>query len=179
MPVIEEAKIPLVIATSVGQEPVLLLVAIDKGERDNIGQSGRNELRQLLQTYEKNIARESPRRSHKSQAGRDRAASGNGELKMSKLGKKRIAAAKEGVAIARGEADPASYRVHVLAEIDVRAMRRRLGMSQEAFALRYGFTPARVRDWEQGRWAPDGAVRAYLKVIEKEPKAVERALAMA
>ena len=93
---------------------------------------------------------------------------------MSKLGKKLIAAAKEGIAIARGEADPASYRLHVPAKIDVRAMRRKLGMTQEIFAVRYGLTLARVRDWEQGRSAPDGAVRAYLKVIEKEPGAVER-----
>jgi putative transcriptional regulator len=98
---------------------------------------------------------------------------------MSKLGKKLIAAAREGIAIARGEADPASYRLHVPAKINVRAMRRKLGMTQENFAIRYGLTLARVRDWEQGRSAPDGAVRAYLKVIDKEPEAVERALATA
>jgi len=97
-------------------------------------------------------------------------------MEMSKLGKKLIAAAHEGIAIARGEAPPASYRLHVPAEINVRAMRQKLGMTQENFAVRYGLTLARVRDWEQGRSAPDGAVRAYLKVIEKEPEAVERAL---
>jgi putative transcriptional regulator len=100
-------------------------------------------------------------------------------MEMSKLGKKLIAAANEGIAIARGEADPASYRLHVPRKIDIKAMRHKLGMTQEAFALRYGLTLARVRDWEQGRSAPDGAVRAYLKVIEREPEAVERALAVA
>jgi putative transcriptional regulator len=95
---------------------------------------------------------------------------------MSKLGKLLIAAAKEGVAIARGEAHPESYRLHVPAEIDVRAMRKKLGMTQKTFAVRYGLTLARVQDWEQGRSVPDGAVRAYLKVIEREPEAVERAL---
>ena len=103
----------------------------------------------------------------------------NGEMEMSKLGKKLIAAAKEGVAIARGEMDPASYRLHVPAKINVRAMRQKLGMTQEEFAIRYGLTLARVRDWEQGRSAPDGAARAYLRVIEKEPEAVDRALAVA
>ena len=98
-------------------------------------------------------------------------------MEMSKLGKKLIAAAKEGVAIARGEMDPASYRLHVPAKINVRAMRQKLGMTQEEFAIRYGLTLARVRDWEQGRSAPDGAARAYLRVIEKEPEAVHRALA--
>jgi putative transcriptional regulator len=101
------------------------------------------------------------------------------EKTMSKLGKKLIAAAHEGIAIARGEADPSTYRLHIPAQIDMRAMRRRLGMTQEAFALRYGLSIARVRDWEQGRSSPDGAVRAYLMVIEREPEAVERALTMA
>jgi putative transcriptional regulator len=98
---------------------------------------------------------------------------------MSKLGKKLIVAAREGIAIARGEADPATYRLHVPAKINVRAMRLKLGMTQRTFAMRYGLTLARVRDWEQGRSEPDGAARAYLKVIEREPEAVERALAPA
>jgi putative transcriptional regulator len=100
-------------------------------------------------------------------------------MMMSKLGKKLIVAAREGVAIARGEADPSTYRLHIPSEIDVKAMRKKLGMTQEAFALRYGLTLACVRDWEQSRNAPTGPMRAYLKVIEKEPEAVERALAMA
>ena len=98
---------------------------------------------------------------------------------MSKLGKLMIAGAAEGIAIARGEADPASYRLHVPRKINVRAMRHKLGMTQEVFALRYGFTLSRVWDWEQGISAPDGGIRAYLKVIEREPEAVERALAVA
>ncbi|MGA2129465.1 MAG: hypothetical protein ABSG76_25320 [Xanthobacteraceae bacterium] len=52
-------------------------------------------------------------------------------------------------------------------------------MSQDKFAERFGFTPARVRDWEQGRSKPDGAVRAYLIVIDREREAVERALTAA
>jgi putative transcriptional regulator len=95
---------------------------------------------------------------------------------MSTLGKKLTKAARGGVAIARDEVDRSSYRVHTPAKIDVKALRTKLGMTQETLALRFGITLARVRDWEQGRSAPDGAVRAYLKVIQNEPEAVERAL---
>ena len=98
---------------------------------------------------------------------------------MSRLGKRLIQAAEEALAIARGEADPSAYRIHVPLGIDVKALRRRLRLSQDEFARRYGFTPARIRDWEQGRSKPDGAVRAYLLVIEREPEAVARALAAA
>jgi putative transcriptional regulator len=98
---------------------------------------------------------------------------------MTTLGKRLIQSAKEARKIARGEADAKSYRMHIPAEIDVRAVRVKLKMTQEEFAVRYGLTLARVRDWEQGRSSPDSAARAYLTVIEREPKAVARALAEA
>jgi putative transcriptional regulator len=86
---------------------------------------------------------------------------------------------RDAIAIAKGEADPSSYRIHVPSEVNVKSLRRRLGLSQDEFARRYGFTPARIRDWEQGRSQPDGAVRAYLTVIAREPDAVARALGAA
>jgi len=98
---------------------------------------------------------------------------------MTTLGKRLIQSAKEARKIARGEADAKSYRMHIPAEIDVRAVRVKLKMTQEEVAVRYGLTLARVRDWEQGRSSPDSAARAYLTVIEREPKAVARALAEA
>ncbi|MBX9844552.1 MAG: type II toxin-antitoxin system MqsA family antitoxin [Xanthobacteraceae bacterium] len=76
-----------------------------------------------------------------------------------------------------GTADKSRYRVHVPKKIDVRKIRRRLGLSQEAFAETYGFTVSAVRDWEQGRRKPERSARILLKIVEKEPEAVTRALA--
>jgi putative transcriptional regulator len=84
--------------------------------------------------------------------------------------------AKEALAYVRGEADLQHYRIHVPSEVDVAKLRRTLAMSQTEFSRRFGFNPASVRDWEQGRNQPTGPIRAYLKVIEKDPRAVERAL---
>jgi putative transcriptional regulator len=78
-----------------------------------------------------------------------------------------------------GTANPKDFRVHIPEKLDVRAIRKRLKMSQAAFAEHFGFSAARVRDWEQGRSSPDQAVRAYLRVIEEEPEMVERVLAAA
>jgi putative transcriptional regulator len=95
---------------------------------------------------------------------------------MSKLGKRLIKAAKSAQAIARGDADPTTYKAHVPAKVDVRAIRAKLKMSQNAFAARFGILPSTLRDWEQNRRHPDGAARVLLMVIDKEPDAVTRAL---
>jgi putative transcriptional regulator len=98
---------------------------------------------------------------------------------MSTLGKRLIKAAREGRAVVRGEADPATYRVFVPAEVDVRKIRRRLKLSQDEFAAKFGLSVATVREWEQNRRRPEGAARVLLTVIAKEPEAVSRALAVA
>ena len=59
---------------------------------------------------------------------------------------------------------------------DVAAMRRRMKLSQAQFAVRFGFSVATVRNWEQGRVLADGPARILLAVIEREPQAVVRAL---
>lgn len=60
---------------------------------------------------------------------------------------------------------------------DVRALRMRLGLSQEAFANRFGFSVATIRQYENRRRVPTGPVRILLRVIAREPDAVTRALA--
>ncbi|MGH7034906.1 MAG: helix-turn-helix domain-containing protein [Stellaceae bacterium] len=57
------------------------------------------------------------------------------------------------------------------------AIRKRLGLSQADFAVQFGFKLDAVQNWEQGRRRPEGAARAFLRVIEREPAAVQRALA--
>jgi len=76
-----------------------------------------------------------------------------------------------------GTADKRKFRVHVPAKVDVRKIRARLGLSQEAFAETYGFALSAVRDWEQGRRSPERSARILLKIVDKEPEAVTRALA--
>lgn len=76
--------------------------------------------------------------------------------------------------IEAGRAEPA--RVFVPTEVDVRAIRSAMGLSQNAFAIRFGFASGTIRDWEQGRRRPDPAARMLLRVIEREPDAVMRAL---
>jgi len=60
---------------------------------------------------------------------------------------------------------------------DVKAIRQKLGLSQAAFAQRFGFSVRTVQQWEQGRAVPDRPARILLLVVQTAPGAVERALA--
>ncbi len=92
-------------------------------------------------------------------------------------GSRIIESMKEAVAIARGEMPSNAYRVHIPAQVDVKAIRLSLGLSQVSFATRFGLSLHTLRNWEQGKRQPDPAARAYLKVIEKAPETVCEALA--
>ena len=61
-------------------------------------------------------------------------------------------------------------------DIDVAAFRSRLGMKRKPFADRFGFPIGTLTKWERGERRPDGAARALLLVIDREPEAVIRAL---
>ena len=58
----------------------------------------------------------------------------------------------------------------------VRALRKKLNMTQEQFAARFHLPLGTIRDWEQGAHRRDKAAQALLRVIAKNPDAVARAL---
>ncbi|MCK1639579.1 transcriptional regulator [Bradyrhizobium sp. 157] len=90
---------------------------------------------------------------------------------MSKKAFDKIAAGlNEALEIARGNAKPS--KLHVPPEINVRSIRQKLELSQDDFAAEFGFTINQIRDWEQARTRPLGGNRAYLMIIQRDPKAV-------
>lgn len=93
------------------------------------------------------------------------------------LGRRIASAAREVAAHLRGETDLPTYQVRVPDEIDVAALRARLGLSQTAFARAFGLDLAALQAWEQHRRRPDRTARILLAVIAREPQAVMRALA--
>ena len=98
---------------------------------------------------------------------------------MSKVGEDILRGLEQALAFANGTADESQYVVHIPPEIDVRAIRGRLGLTQQEFAIRFGFSVNTLRHWEQGRRVPEGPTRAYLMVIDREPQAVQKALRIA
>ena len=97
---------------------------------------------------------------------------------MSKKAYDQIAAGlRDAIAIARGEADPSTYRVRIPVEINTHAIREKLKLTQKQFSERYHIPLATLRDWEQGRRVPDAPARALIAAIREEPDVVRRALA--
>jgi len=94
---------------------------------------------------------------------------------MSTTGESILRGARQALEYAQGARD--GYVAHVPEEVDVVAIRKQLGLSQGQFAARFGFKLDALQNWEQGRRRPDGTARAFLRVIEREPDAVQRALA--
>ncbi|MFZ3222758.1 MAG: helix-turn-helix domain-containing protein [Rugosibacter sp.] len=81
----------------------------------------------------------------------------------------------EAIAHARGD-KRTGVLVYRPESVDVKELRQRVGMTQEAFAARFGFSVATLRHWERGDRAPGGPALVLLNVIAKDHKAVMRAL---
>jgi len=95
----------------------------------------------------------------------------------STFGSDLIEALGEAVRVEEGEETGATARVVAVDTVDVRSIRRSLGMSRPRFAAVFGLEARSVQEWEQGRRRPDKATRSFLKVIARNPSAVADALA--
>ena len=58
----------------------------------------------------------------------------------------------------------------------IKAVRRKTGLSQSRFAERLQLNVATIRNWEQGRTRPDAAAITLLAVIDHAPKMMMRTL---
>lgn len=83
---------------------------------------------------------------------------------------------QDALAHAGGESSRARLRRPRRAEIDVAAVRTKLGLTQPAFAQLCGVSVATLRNWEQGRRRPTGPSRALLFLVDAEPRAALRAM---
>ncbi len=96
--------------------------------------------------------------------------------KSQTVGESIIQGLKEAIAWTKGENDNVRVTLVRVPEVDVRKVRLKMGLSQAQFAAKFGFPPATLRNWEQGRSHPDASTRVLLAVIAKHPEAVEDVL---
>ena len=92
------------------------------------------------------------------------------------VGARIVEGLEQAIAWTRGENDNVRVTLVHVPEVDIRKVRTKMGLSQAQFATKFGFPPATLRNWEQGRSRPDAPTRVLLAVIAKHPEAVEDVL---
>jgi putative transcriptional regulator len=99
-----------------------------------------------------------------------------GAMTMGRFGKELIESLAQAAAHAEGRRLK-GVRVTKVEVPDVRAIRRALRMSQHRFAAAYRIPLPTLKNWEQGRRAPDAPAMAYLLAIKRRPKEIMEAVA--
>jgi putative transcriptional regulator len=98
---------------------------------------------------------------------------------MTKFGADLILAMSEALAHAQGK-DVPGIRVSAVdvGTVNAKAIRKKLDLTQDEMATVLGTSPSGYKKWEQGKRQPSGATRTLLRIMEKEPEAVLRALSI-
>jgi putative transcriptional regulator len=91
-----------------------------------------------------------------------------------KLFEELSASIKEAGRIRKGRAKPS--RAFRYDAVDIRKLREFVRASQSQFARMIGVSKDTLQNWEQGRRRPRGPAKVLLRVFEKDPQAVVRAL---
>jgi len=95
---------------------------------------------------------------------------------MSKLGDELVQSMAQALAHAQGRKSGVRTRKVAVTPDEIQNARKQLGLSQDQFADAFGVSASTLRKWEQGQRSPTGAAKTLLKIIEREPRAVVRAL---
>jgi putative transcriptional regulator len=85
-----------------------------------------------------------------------------------------VKSVKQAGEIRHGRRKPS--RIHLHPEIEIAKLRKRLGASQSEFATMIQVSVATLRNWEQGRRAPQGPARALLSLVAALPTESRRLL---
>ncbi len=81
-----------------------------------------------------------------------------------------VASVREGGKILRGDSEPG--RTFIVEPPNVKEIRANYNLSQNEFAALLGISVKTLRNWEQGRRAPEGAARVLLQVAAKHPEVI-------
>jgi len=66
--------------------------------------------------------------------------------------------------------------IHQYSPLDVKSIRKKVGMTQQEFAAAFGISVSTLRHWERGDRRPRGPALVLLNVVDRDPEAVLRAL---
>jgi putative transcriptional regulator len=103
---------------------------------------------------------------------------GRSRAKGSRVGDDLVEAFEEMAKHLRGEIELEAYDVpsRAMTPAQIRAIRLKVASSTKEFERLFGIPARTMESYEQGRRNPDGAMRALLRIIDREPEAACRAL---
>jgi putative transcriptional regulator len=98
--------------------------------------------------------------------------------KGSRVGDDLVEAFEEMAAFLRGEVEVETYELpdDLLTPSRIQGIRRKVASSTREFERSFHIPARTMEAYEQGRRRPDTATATLLRVIEREPEAVRRAL---
>ena len=122
--------------------------------------------------------RRSPTRMERKSLNIDRLRQDGSRARGSRVGDDLVAAFEEMAKHLRGEIELEAYDLSVSAmtPVQIKAIRLKVASSTKEFERLFGIPARTMESYEQGRRKLDGAMRALLRIIDREPKAAFRAL---
>ena len=123
-------------------------------------------------------------RANKTRSNRRRSSAGAVPVKGSRIGDDLVEAFEEMARHLRGEIALQAHELPGGAQTPakmtparIKSIRLKVASSTRDFKRLFGIPARTMEAYEQGRRNPDGAMRALLRIIDREPKAALKALA--
>jgi len=109
----------------------------------------------------------------------DRLRQGGSRAKGSRVGDDLVDAFEEMARHLRGEIELEAHDLPggAMTPAQIKAIRSKVASSTKEFERLFGIPARTMESYEQGRRSLDGAMRALLRIIDREPNAARRALA--
>ena len=174
----------------IGTDAFHMLAAYSKNEQDDLTNEQRKHILAALETIRKVRAgamaatkKQRPPRpkppGFRESGARWRGAPRARAAKGSRVGDDLVAAFEEMAAHLRGEIELEAHEVPggAMTPARIKAIRAKVASSTKEFERLFGIPARTMESYEQGRRNPDGAMRALLRIIDREPAAARRALA--
>jgi putative transcriptional regulator len=98
------------------------------------------------------------------------------KIRKPNIGDELIESMQEALAFMRGEKVKVRVTKVDTPAIEIKRIRKKVGLTQDSFASALGVSVSGLRKWEQGQRQPRGAALTLLRVMDKEPEAVVRVI---
>jgi putative transcriptional regulator len=118
-------------------------------------------------------------RASKTRSNRRRSSAKALDVKGSRVGDDLVEAFEQMARHLRGEIELQAHELpgSAMTPAQIKSIRLKVASSTRDFERLFGIPARTMEAYEQGRRNPDGAMRALLRIIDREPKAALKALA--